>query len=360
MSTTYKSLLNIALRIPSRNELAKKDYGLKRESFTEISVLSFPSRQPAPPREEDVDIGKIMMSLREGDAAQKAAAARTIGDLAFMKKKKIPEAIWPLAVLLRMDDDEYVREEAAWALWKLGDKRAAESLLHALANDRSFIVKEVAARSLGLLGAKEAVPLMMALLSLGRMLPARLRASLVSSLGLLANERAARVLLKAATDTEPIIRHEAVRSLGRYLSTSSPQIVEKCFLQIVRSANPLLEGVADIRNAAICALRMSHDRRARTVIMKSAVCDPDASTRKQALETLLFYSGPDTETTLLKALEDRNWGVRKIAARVLAEFVRRLSVYNAPRVSEAFSRMERMFPSGSREWRLAADAFASL
>ncbi len=307
-----------------------------------------------------MDIGGAIMTLREGAASERAQTARLLGDFAFMKKKKIPEAVLPLSVLLKIDGDPLVREEAAWALWKLGDKHASEALLHALANDHYTTVQEKAARALGLLGVKESIPLMVALLSLGRSVPARLRAALAASLGLLVDEQAAKVLLSSALDSEPNVRYEAVKSLGRYLFDFPAEIMQRAFEQIVRSMSPARERIADIRQAALKAMRISNDPRAANAVAKAATGDPDPQTRKLAVETLLCFEGAVSETALIEALEDSNWFVRKAAGRVLAEAVKRGRVYNTPRVCEALARMERMFPSGSREWRLAAEAFASL
>lgn len=347
----------------SYESLVKKVEGkakAKAKVKTEVKVCQLPTAHKQESADPGVDIGRAIMVLREGQAKDRAQTARLLGDLAFMKKAKIPEAVLPLSVLLKIDDDSSVREEAAWALWKLQDKQAAESLLHALANDESTSVREKAARALGLLGVAEAVPLTVALLSLGRSIPARLRAALAASLGLLVDEDAAKTLLRAALDSEPTVRYEAVKSLGRYLISFPPEIVEKSFSQIVRSINPRHERIPEIRQAAIRALRFANDNRALDAVAKAAVSDPEPVTRKVAVEALLCFDGPAAEVALLDALEDSNWFVRKMAGRILAEYVKRFRVYNTPRVCEALARMERMFPSGSREWRLAAEAFAGL
>lgn len=348
MASSYKSIVK------------KVEAKVKDKAKVETQVCPFPATQRQSAAVPDIDVGRAIMILREGEAKDRAQTARLLGDLAFMKKVKIPEAVLPLSVLVKIDDDPIVREEAAWALWKMGDKKASEALLHALSNDDFTAVREKAARALGLLGVKEAAPLMVALLSLGRSISAKLRAALAASLGLLADEQAARVLLHAALDSEPTIRYEAVKSLGRFLFNFPPAIIEKAFSQIIWSVNPRRERIPEIRQSAIKALRICRDPRALGVVAKSAIKDPDAQTRKLACETLLCFDGPASETALIRALEDSNWFVRKTAGHVLVESVKRRRVYNTPRVCEALQRMERMFPSGSREWRLAAEAFASL
>jgi len=354
MASPYKSLVK-KVKVE-----AKVEAKAKAKVKVETQVCPFPATPKQSVAVHDIDIGRALMTLREGSAKDRAQTARLLGDLAFMKKVKIPEAIFPLSVLIKIDDDPVVREEAAWALWKIGDKKASEALLHALANDDWTDVREKAARALGLLGANEAVPLMVALLSLGRSVPAKLRAALAASLGLLVDPQAARVLLHAALDAEPSIRYEAVKSLGRYLFNFSQDIMEKSFSQIIRSLSPHRERIPEIRQSAIKALRICRDPRALEAIANAAMNDPDAETRKLACETLLCFDGPASESALIDALEDSNWFVRKTAGRVLAESVKRSRIYNTPRVCEALQRMERMFPSGSREWRLAAEAFASL
>jgi len=350
MASSYESLVKKA-------EVKVK---AKAKGKTEAQICQFPKTNKPIPKNQELDIGRALMALREGSSKERAQTARLIGDFAFMKKVNIPEAILPLSVALKIDNDPVVREEAAWALWKLQDKKASDALLHALANDDTTDVREKAARALGLLGVNEAAPLMVALLSLGRSVPAKLRAALAASLGLLVDADAARVLLQAALDSEPPVRYEAVKSLGRYLINFPTDVVEKAFSQIIRSMSPRRERIAMIRQAAIRALRVCRDRHAQEAIARAAVSDPDAHTRKLACETLICFEGPESESSLIDALEDSNWFVRKTAGRVLAESVRRFGVYNSPRVCEALQRMERMFPSGSKEWRLAAEAFANL
>jgi HEAT repeat protein len=308
----------------------------------------------------EIDKGKVMLMLKEGNAEERVRAARLIGDYVLARKEKMPEAVYPLCRLLKNDDNVNVREEVAWALWKLGDTRCADSLFYALSKDPSVDVREKAARALGLLGIRKAAPVMIALLSMGKQISTKLRAALAASLGLLADERSVKVMLEAAQDAEPAVRYEAVKSLGRFLVSFPPEISEAAFGQIEKSINPRRERVAAIRRSAVRALRMGSDLRAAKAVAKAAVSDPDGETRRQAVEALMCFSGPEVESALLEALEDSDWEVRKTAGRVLAEFAKRSIVYNIPRVCEALIRMERMFPSGSREWRIAALAFANL
>lgn len=350
MAKIRKSSLKVSPRDSSSEEEGVREFNLHR--------LHAPKDMESVPAE--IDIGKVILLLKEGNAEERAQAARLIGDFAFTKKERIPEAVYPLCHFLKTDDNVKVREEAAWALWKLGDSRCADSLFYALSKDPSVDVREKAARSLGLLGYRKASPVMIALLSMGKQVSTKLRAALAASLGLLADERAVKVMLQAAQDAEPAVRYEAVKSLGRFLVSFPSDIRDKAFEQIEKSLNPRRERVSAIRQAAIKALRMGSDLRSIKAVARAVVCDPDSETRKQAVEVLMCFSGPEVESALLEALEDSDWAVRKAAGRVLSEFAKRSVVYNIPRVCEALTRMERMFPSGSREWRMAAMAFANL
>lgn len=323
------------------------------------SVHQFPKQAMIEPA-QDIDVGMALLALSEGNAQKRAVTVRLIGDLAFMKKIKIPETVEPLCKVLTTDEDPNVREEAAWALWKLGDLRAKEPLLHALANDNSVGVKEKSARALGLLGVSEASQLMVALLSVGRQVHSRLRAALATALGFLGDERAWRVLLRAAEDAEPTVRYEAIKSLRRYLYGPTPDVVRKILDKLLKSVDFRHERISQIRKSAVDALKLCDDPRIPQMLSKVAVRDVDPEIRKMAVESFVYFHNKMTEQALIMALEDSNWPVKKAAGRMLAELISRFGAYNLPKVREALSRMERVFPSGSREWRLAANAFVNL
>ncbi|MFH1874767.1 MAG: HEAT repeat domain-containing protein [Pseudomonadota bacterium] len=323
-------------------------------------IYQFPKTDLASNSHPDLEIGLAIVNLREGDFIQRANTTRLLGDLAFLKKKRFPEAVETLCLLLKNDPNQNVREEVAWALWKIGDLRAKDVLIQALRKDESTNVKEKSARALGLMGVKEAAPYMISMLGMGRQVPAKLRAGLAAALGMLEHEKAYAVLLKTAKDPEPIVRDEAVKALGKLLNDSSARISKPALKIIAKSVNHRQEKIQLVRQSALKALRLFHHPAAIQMIAKVAIKDPDSSTRLIATETLMCFEGPEVESTLLKALEDSNWEVRKTAGRILAEFVKRSQIHNMPKVREAILRMERMFASGSREWRLASQAFMNL
>ncbi|MFA4874958.1 MAG: HEAT repeat domain-containing protein [bacterium] len=305
-------------------------------------------------------IGKALVDLRNGRRSERIRAARELGDIAISAGIKIPEAIVPLSVTLVGDRDPTVRQEAAWSLWKLGDERGHRPLLRALVDDPSAVVREKAARALGLLGVREAIPAMIDLISLERHVPARLRAGIACAFGYLAEERLLTYLLKASEEAEPLVRYEAVRSLGRFLIGFSQETSERVFKLLMRYLKPSCEPCGFIRKAAIKALRFSTAESATVAVAKTLVEDPDAAAREVAADALILWDSEHSERALVAGLTDDFWPVRKAAARSLARFIMRYGVYDSTAVCEALRRMERMFPSHSFEWRLAADAFASL
>jgi HEAT repeat protein len=298
--------------------------------------------------------------LRSGKRSERIGAARDLGDYTMATGRRIPEAVVPLAITLATDIDEGVREESAWSLWKLGDPRAHKALIEALLKDASSPVREKCARALGLMGARESLSVMLDLLTLDRHVPGRVRAGIACAFGYLADESLLLHLIRLSKDAEPRVRYEAVRSLGRYLVGFGPDISERVFDMLCRYVRKGAEPSGLIRKAAVKALRFSSRREAAAVVARVLHVDSDAETRQTAAEALLIWDQPSSESALIGALEDDCWQVRKAAARSLSKFIVRYRVYDSAAVCEALRRIERMLPAHSLEWRLAADAFASL
>ncbi len=305
-------------------------------------------------------IGKALVSLRNGRRSERINAARELGDIAISFGVNVPEAVVPLSVTLSGDRDPVVRQEAAWSLWKLGDERGYTPLLRALLDDPSAAVREKAARALGLMGVKESIPAMIDLISLDRHVPSRLRAGIACAFGYLAEERLLPYLIKAASEAEPLVRYEAVRSLGRFLVGFSQEITDRVYKLLMRYLKHSSEPCGAIRKAAIKALRFSSEESTNIAVARSLSSDPDSETREVAAETLLLWDSRHSEAALIAGLSDDFWPVRKTAARSLSRFIMRYRVYDSTAVCEALRRMERMLPAHSLEWRLAAEAFASL
>ena len=232
--------------------------------------------------------------------------------------------------------------------------------MKALVYDSSSRVREKAARALGLMGAEESLPLMLDLVTLERHIPARLRAGIACAMGYFATERVLGHVIDAAKDAEPYVRYEAVRSLGRFLLGFTDEISARVFKILRRYMKPRIEPCGLIRQAAIKALRFSGSEPANEIVARALRSDPDPAVREVAAEALLLWNSRASEAALVYALSDDFWNVRKAAARTLSRFIMRHGVHDSAAVSEALRRIERMLPSHSYEWKLAADAFASL
>lgn len=324
-------------------------------------VKSFPLRHRAKTREEsEGSIVAALTKLRNGKRSERIGAARELGDIALTQSVKIPEAVIPLCVTLSTDSDPHVREEAAWALWKIGEKRSQRALMNALLDDPSPAVREKCARVLGLMGIGESLPIMVDLLTLERHVAARVRAGIACAFGYLAREHLLDHIIRLAGDAEPRVRYEAVRSLGRYLVGFSEETADRVFKLLRRYLRTGHEPCAPIRKAAVKALRFSRNAQATQSVVRVLRSDPDSETRQTAADTLLIWDSAAAEKALIGALTDDCWQVRKAAARNLAKFIMRYRVYDSAAVCEALRRMERMLPAHSLEWRLAAEAFVSL
>lgn len=359
MSATYESLIDGRAGQLSVGRPARSAARLHEDEPT-VLVRVLPVVCPKPSGSVSERVGKALVSLRGGNRAERMLAARALGDVAFVEGHRVPEAVIPLTVTLKSDVDPAVRQEAAWSLWKLSDERAHRPLIAALVGDRSTRVREKAARALGLMGVRDAAPVMMDLIALGKHVPARLRAALAASLGFLAEEEALPLLFDAAEDAEPAVRLEAVHSLGRYLIDFKEEVKNRSFARLSRYIQARKEPQPVIRQAAIKALRLSPEERANIAVARAAVQDPDSATRELAAEALVLWDSEHSERALIEMLADDVWSVRKAAARSLARFISRYGVHASGAACEALSRIVRMFPSASKERRLAEDVISSL
>ncbi len=333
--------------------------GVARDAIETGVVRSFPLKQTAGANDAD-RISEALTLLRGGRRSERIGAARELGDIALTKGIKIPGAVVPMTVTLASDPDPSVREEAAWSLWKLADARSHKPLMDALLNDKSYAVREKCARVLGLMGVKGSRDVMLDLLTLERHVPGRVRAGIACAFGYLADESLLEQLIRLARDPEPNVRYDAVRSLGRYLVGFSGEVGARVFKLLKRHMKRGHEPCGLIRKAAVKALRFSSGRDACAAVVKALRRDPDEEVRQTAAEALIIWDGAATEAALIAALADDCWQVRKSASRTLSKFIMRYRVYDSAAVCEALRRIERMLPAHSLEWRLAADAFASL
>ena len=360
MSSEYESLLDLSAERKNRVVVSKKPFRKSPSYAISATIKSIDSLNKSNSSVIAERIGKSLVALRVGKRSERLSAARALGTIVFENDIRIPEAVLPLTVTLTSDRDESVRKEAAWSLWKLGDERAHRSLIKALVGDPSIGVRARSARALGFMGVKDALPVMLDLLRLGRHVSAKLRAAIAASLGYLADEEAISALLATSYDADTEVRCEAVRSLGRYLVGFPVEVNELAFKRLRSALQPRSESQAVIRRAAIMGLRLSPLECAGVVVAKALWHDPDPETREVAADALVLWNSRDVESSLVAALSDDYLSVRKAAARSLSRFVTRYGIYNSASVCEALTRIQRMFSSYSTECRLASEALASL
>ena len=185
---------------------------------------------------------------------------------------------------------------------QLGDKRAVDPLINALADDE-YQVRQAAAEALGQLGDKRAVdPLIKALVD-GHSDVRKAAAEALGQLGDVAVDPLTKILLDDNSD----IRRSAAEALG--------QLGDK------RAVDPLINALADdeywVRQAAAEALGQLGDKRAVDPLIKALV-DGHSDVRKAAVKALVQL-GDVAVDPLIEAMEDDNPSVHQAAAEALEQ-----------------------------------------
>ena len=223
-------------------------------------------------------------------------------------------------------DDPAERSSAAWALGKIGDKRAVEPLIAAL-KDGDSNVRKAAADSLRTTGwqpanafqkscllfaeqawgklaelGKEGVDVLIAGLKDENL---RVRGNAAWTLGKIGDKRAVEPLLAALKDKESNVRRATSEALGK--------IGDK------RAVEPLIAALKDedsnVQRAAAEALGKIGDKRAVEPLI-AAFRDKDSHVRNNAAEVLGKIGKPAVEP-LIAVLRDKDSHVRNNAAEAL-------------------------------------------
>jgi len=138
----------------------------------------------------------------------RAAAAEAVGRLARSGRPD-PEAVPALIALLESKSDD-VRSAAAFALGRIGDRRALDPLLKA-ARDRDELVCARALEALGLLGDGKALDALVKATGDRRV---RVRSAAVEALGRIDGQRSVEALVLLMDSDKHDCRKAAVRALG--------------------------------------------------------------------------------------------------------------------------------------------------
>ncbi|MFA5058670.1 MAG: HEAT repeat domain-containing protein, partial [Opitutaceae bacterium] len=181
-------------------------------------------------------------------------------------------ALKPLLACLD-DEDSGIRQRAAGALGKLGDRQAVEPLIKCLKDDDAS-VQQSAATALGLLGDRQAVdPLIDAFPNADPLV----KQSIAEALGLLGDAKAVDVLTGILKDEDAYLRQACAQALSKLKyrpAKTEDNIVYLIALQswdeVAKLGAPALEplvacladGSLEVRQGAIAALGQLGDQRA--------------------------------------------------------------------------------------------------
>jgi HEAT repeat protein len=139
-------------------------------------------------------------------------------------------------------------------------------------------------------------------------------------------------LARALGDSDPIVRRRAAQLAARHLEVSLSEALRDSDSSVVEMAawacgeRPpvsdvdlacLIELAADhrdalVRESAVAALGAIGDQRALPVILRATSDKP--AIRRRAVIALTAFDGPEVDAAFARALEDRDWQVRQLAA----------------------------------------------
>ena len=203
-----------------------------------------------------------------------------------------------------LDDEDWgVREDAAFALGRLGDPRSVQPLIRAL-RDPDRAVREAATSALQALGEP-------AILSLGFCLQdtnLQVQESAACILATIATEQVLDPLLSAALSPNWIVRSSAAKALGRIQNS-----------QAIETLSLLLQDkVPAVREEAGRAMQAIGD--ASVPKLLDSLHDPNWKIRLRSVEALALLKPKEAVGPLmLLVLEDPDTAVRQDAVRALGQ-----------------------------------------
>jgi HEAT repeat protein len=332
-------------------ELGSQDARIRRSAAFALGKIGFASVQAVP---------KLTKLLKDKNAGVREAAASALGDVGLTGwEGTLPGLIEVLA----HDSDTLVKAGAAMALGKLGHQAAAneneatdtirEALEKALA-DAQPSVRQNAAWALGRLGAKKgaaAVPALSRALEDADPLVRRDAAAALRELGPGAHAAVAPLLAHFKSDKDPEVRKTALNALVNIVAAEDRAIAKD-----LRAA--LRSDDAEIVRAAALALANigGNEASAAVPVLCEVLADKEVSNRRLAAAALarVGEQAAPGVTALSKALSDRDAVVRRNAALALAHI--------GPRAAPAVSALAEVVGSKQPdEVRLyAAEAIANI
>ena len=241
--------------------------------------------------------------LSSEDAQQRVAAADEMGRRGYRYRHEIAALLRPI---LLKDPVSIVRAAAGRALGRLGAKEAVPELIAALSDDSSD-VRVVAAAALWRLPDPAAVP---ALLVCTEDKDATVREWCALALGVLGDKQAVPAMIRLLRDEKTAVRLSAIRSLGRigdragieplmtYVQSRRPQLASE-------EVEEIISAIASVRDpaAARALLDLLERERSRTyrrliVVALGQIGD------KRALSVLRKLRAREADPALLQALRE--------------------------------------------------------
>lgn len=266
----------------------------------------------------------LIKALEDSDRIVRAGAAKALSAYSS------PKVVMPLIRLLG-DEAHEVRDAVVSALAAIG-REVVGPLIDALqGND---LAADGAARALSMTGAAAVEPL--ALLVKGGKEDLRAKAVSVMSticipgvsdhLGPLLHDPSSKIRLLAlegfGCSQDPLTAAIVLESLGDRDESVRKAAVEVLNRKTVYNRAALFYGLESrnqyVRAGSISVLASQKERKAFGLLSKLASTDPEPMVRAAAVSALGDIEDPRAKTVLLKALEDRDTGVRIRASQLLS------------------------------------------
>jgi HEAT repeat protein len=250
-----------------------------------------------------VDPAIAIASRREADVRVRAAAVRALGEL--RATQAVP------ALLKVVDDNATPRNlsvEIVTALGSIGDRRALDAMLDRLTD------RWPALRAAAFTAAAKIDPEAFLLVFSG-FEPDRdwsVRAAVAASLATMPADRVRAAVMDLVNDADVRVQGPALEALAKL---GGPDVMPRLFAALdapdfaLRATAAGLIGGAKV-DGGVARLEAAYQR---------GDSDVTPAARIAALEGLAQYGAPSARTTLLTALRDRDWAVRRRAADLLRQ-----------------------------------------
>lgn len=262
------------------------------------AVISYQSETPIPvidllgEMKSKKAAGHLIDIFENADRERKRAIALALGSIGGL------DALDFLAEALE-EESGYVRQEAAEALSKIGNKRAIPCLFMRLERERYDDVRESLLQAIMKIAKMDAYNGLVTLICHKN---PKIRETGVKGMGMLCDERSIPKLLSALNDEFPKVRRAAILALSAF---KNPKVEDAISVS-------LMDGEPEVRIAAIQGLARVGSRKSVEVLTQ-LLKDSDMWVRSQVVEVLGDIGGKSAVSELMEVLnEDDN--VMKMAA----------------------------------------------